>query len=159
MMWWVSREVLFQEMVLSDSWKTLTMTVLYSIQMKAFETFWESVSTWRKIDTLDKINSEDLFNRKIRLNSGSHFIISKYPVIEQIQNKPTHEYSYTKPKGNYQSFSNVSHCHLVITNWVWQEIWCQAFQWKDKILINPLFGSPRVLVIPRAIFIEHWHWE
>ena len=151
MMWWVSREVLFPEMVLSDSGKTLTMTVLYSIQMKAFETFWESVSTWRKIDTLDKINSEDLFNRKIRLNSGSHFIISKYPVIEQIQNKPTYEYLYAKQKGNYQSFSNVSHCHLVITNWVWQEIWCQAFQWKDKILINPLFGSPRVLVLSRAI--------
>ena len=116
MMWWVSREVLFQEMVLSDSWKTLTMTVLYSIQMKAFETFWESVSTRRKIDTLDKINSEDLFNRKIRLNSGSHFIISKYPVIEQIQNKPTYKHSNAKQKGNYQSLSNVSHCHLVISN-------------------------------------------
>ena len=49
MMWWVSREVLFQEMVLSDSWKTLTMTVLYSIQTKAFETFWESVSIEEKL--------------------------------------------------------------------------------------------------------------
>lgn len=61
--WWVSREHLYQEMVLLGFPKNFNNDCS-QFKWKPFQKIWESVLIQRKVDTPDKINSEDLFNRK-----------------------------------------------------------------------------------------------